>query len=404
MSVSVAEAPVAALERVFLAAIKSSQTYNGHRFTLYPSVPQRRYVELFPIVFDRESGLSTLRVGNGEVKMNSLLLQNGEELSEILRLHASINRILTFNPYAAGLHVSKGPAEFRPWRTENALGFFSDGLASHSYWASDIENVVSREFIRLVPKELRGLGYRWHASMDAPKEFGTPCLVPSLHIDSDSNEESEGWVLRLLGMEQHEPLAKARWNDFDGISRLVEQVKSMSPEAALSFAAITADRDEQSDIRSLRMRHDQIQMRPLAAEEWNASMAIRPILVTRAIKAAEREIENQGARRVHPDRIWFTSLRTSAVFSSQNCGPQDKEVAKQGFVRNRNSAQAQEFASVLQRHLDERDLGVAVLAKDHRNQTTVLVVKNIEFMRKYHPLFGIPDVESIQPVTPDPSA
>lgn len=391
-------------ERVFLSARKSRQAYNGYKLILHPTKPDSRADEVFLIVFDPETGESDLILESSGLGPRSLLLECGEEIRDVLALHSAICRLMTFDPRSVGLRSSRSMSNEHARESTDTMSLYQEGFFSHRLYATslDLDVVISRGMLRIIPKDMREAAYFWHAGRSTPTAFGTPVLAPTLCVNDDEDGVAqEGWRLHLLGLEDYEPLAYAAWNDAVGIARLVEQMTSMTPEAGLALAALTAVPEWES-VPVLRVEHEQRVLRPIAAQEWNSKNVLRPILVKRAISAAEEETApTRLSQRKAPrsQRFWFTAVTDQRLFRTYESTMPEKTVAIRGAtLGDTRPDELEPFALALQARLDERSLGTVVLARTaHRSgEDTIFIVKDMDFFQSYPALFDIGDARSIR--------
>lgn len=391
-------------ERVFLSARKSRQTYNGYKLVLHPDKPDSKADEVFQVAFNPEAGESNLILESNGLGPRSLLLECGEEIRDVLALHSAICRLMTFDPKSVGLRSSRSISGEHAGESADAMSLYQEGFFSHRLYATslDLDVVISRGLLRIIPKDMREASYFWHSGKTTPTAFGTPVLAPTLCVNDDEDGVAqEGWRLHLLGLEDYEPLAYAVWNDAAGIARLVEQMASMTPEAGLALAALTADSELES-VPVLRVEHEQRVVRPIAAQEWNSKNVLRPILVKRAISAAEEETaptRHSGRKAPRLQRFWFSAVTDQRLFRTYESTMPEKTVAIRGAtLGDTRPDELTPFAIALQARLDERSLGTVVLARTaHRSgEDTLFIVKDMDFFQSYPALFDVADTRSIR--------
>jgi len=392
-----------AVRKAFLVAKKSPQRHEGTEFLLRLTPGKSAsYRESFALNFHRETGVSVIEDSIEGINSNSLILSCGEEISETLRLHTAICRLLEVNPADYGLKSDREKSGFAPWSsTEGEMALFNDAVSFYAYGAvSNLEEKISKDFIKKIPPEQRMLGYFWHASKNSTLEFGAPVLVPSSCLDPDIDEPTEGWAIQLRGLEdEQKPIAVAAWDDLPGIERLISQVKSLTPEAALSLVMLSSDAISRWDIRDRKMRYEQKLLRPVATQEWNAeTMAIRPVLVRKAIASLDEDLASllPKLRGRRTPGFWHSDFRTADVLDEADNTKADKEIARRiSFSGEVPQATVRQVASLLQAQLDKRELGTAVIANGLRNAAYVFVVKDVEYFTRFAPLFGATSVIAI---------
>lgn len=384
-----------AVRQAFLVAKKSPQNYGGVEFSLRLNPGKGTYKEIFALNFQREAGVSIIENPVEGIKFNSLILSSGEEICEALRLHTSICRLLEFNPENYGLKVGREKSGFAPWRIEGEMALFNDAISFYPYGLDgNLEGKISKEFIKKIPQEQRMLGFFWHASEDAVLEFGTPVLMASSCLDLEADEPREGWIVQLRGLEDEQtPLATADWNDFLGIERLINQVKSLTPAAALSLLALSSDGGSRENIRARKMRYEQKQLRPVATQEWDAeTMALRPVLVGKAITSIDEEL----ASLLPTTRYWHSAFRVEDILDEAENTKANKEMARRiGFFGEAPQAGIRQLASLMQAELDKRKLGTVVMATGLRNEQNLFITQNVEYFTKFAILFGATSVTTI---------
>lgn len=398
MSAAASPVPSASPLRDMWLAVKES----GFRtsFTLEASKPRGRGVAAFPISFDPESGLSALGAQDSLLRQDSLVFRNGDEIHDVLSLCSTLNRLTTFSPADYGLVPFKMPESFSPWRSfeDSPISFLADSM--NFLCGIDVEDVLSDGVIRLIPEELRKAGYGWCEGDPSELQFGALALVPVVSLQHHDPDEvwpdEEGWVLQQVGLQEVVPLSMARWNDTENLERLVLQVKTMTADSALSLRALQSDWYRE-DIRVGRVRFEQARVRPHAEREWDKSMELRPVLVGRAVKAASEEfLDQMNSTRSKPVRwsLWDTKILAAHLFHDRGRASDARSgvAARQLWSAYPTSQRMiEEFASILQRHLDERDLGTAIVRASLHDDNAIFVVRNIDFFNKYAPLFGVTD-------------
>jgi hypothetical protein len=369
----------------------------GPALTIEVNKPRGRDIEGLPIIFDPESGLSALRAQGEVLRQDSVLFRHGEDIREILSIYTSINRLACFDPASYGLTPFAIPVPFSPWRSyePSAVGFLTSSLGISS-GSLDFEDSLSEEVIRLIPKELREARYAWCAGNPDTLDFGTPILTPAFclqHFDPEGEwPEDEGWVILQAGLHDYGALSMSAWNDRVGIENLVEQVQSMSAASALSLRALLPN-GEYECIPSSRIAYEQERLRPRAIREWDDRMGLRPVLVSRAIKAASEEFRRSDtARGTRSEwKTWESKVYASQLLSSpgRRIDQGRVEAARRVWsARPASLTRVQDYMSVLQRHLDARDLGTALVRESALGTKTIFIVNDIEFFEKHAPLFG----------------
>lgn len=330
------------------------------------------------IEFDRESGLSGIRVPNATLRCDSPLLRHMEAVAGVLRLHTMVSRLASFDPASHGLVSSKSVTPRRFRYSDDRLEMYAEGFIPYNF---STEDLLARQAMACVPKTIREPDVVWHAHHANMHEFGTPFLAPYTAADAEIEVEEddsmqEGWAVFQVGLENAAPLAVAAWNDVAGLRNLVDQVTGYTPEGALAMRALMAE-DDENDIQEARYEFQRAASLTQAQLDWSPDKGLRPILAARALRAAGAQQDAYGTSIWRLDAHEILRNNSDGVIGLAYAPP-----------RSWNAQSYRDFVADLQGRLDERDLGHASIVINRWRRKAVLIVKDREFFEKYAPLCG----------------
>lgn len=235
------------------------------------------------------------------------------------------------------------------------------------------------------------------ASPDADLDrFGTPYLTATNFLNRNETE----WRLRHVGMEDNyqRDTQSAAWDDVEAFSALVTQCLD-DPDSQVIQAALL---DSERVGRMTSAFNEQVTLRQAREVFAPKKRQIRPLLVRRILEDALRRVARDTDVPIR-GHVYPQDLRHWRVVSQD--APRIHMAARANLYRayvpnSQRQVTSEEFrlaayqvAEKAQSKLDERSLGVAVVAVDQNDEASVLVTKDVDLMVEYAAALGLTDTK-----------